>query len=496
MFLFVIRRLLISIPILIASSFLVFGLVTISGDPLDEVLASTRPNRLEQAAALRVRLDLDKPFPERYVKWASGVVHGDFGQNKKGQEVAPILKQALVTTLRLVVLATVLSITLGLAVGILSAVRQYSAFDYSTTFSAFLFFALPVFWLAVLLKQFGAIEFNNFLENPGLSGLAIAILAVFSGVFWSAIIGGSRLRRLAIAAGTGLAAVVLLVLLDRREWFDNPGFSPPVLLLMAVGASALGTLLFGRLGNRRVLLPAVVTAVVGLAGSWVFSSWIESPDWSRLLLLAAMSIGLGLICGAALGDIDRRGAMSAGAVTAIFVGFIVLADQLISAWKPGRTIATVGPQSPNLKGTFWERMIDYGGHQILPSLALALIGFATFSRFTRASMLETMKSDYVRTAKAKGLPQGRVILRHAFRTALIPVTTVIAVSFGGVIAGATITENVFSWKGMGTMFVEGLRDTDPYPIMATMLVVSLSVVLFNAIADVLYAYLDPRIRLD
>ena len=142
---------------------------------------------------------------------------------------------------------------------------------------------------------------------------------------------------------------------------------------------------------------------------------------------------------------------------------LVIADRFLSTWAPGRTIATVGPQTPNLEGTFWERMIDYFGHQILPTLALALIGFATFSRFTRASMLETMNSDYVRTAKAKGLRPTQVVLRHAFRTALIPVVTVITLSFATVIEGAVITETVFGWEGMGQLFVDQPPRRRPVP---------------------------------
>src|SRR5829696_7856137 len=126
MFLFIVRRMLVSIPILIASSFLVFGLVTISGDPLEELYGRQTPNLEQIIAQRRIALELDKPFPERYLAWASGVITGDWGKNKNGQDVGPILGDAVITTLRLVVLATAISIMLGLAVGILSAVRQYS----------------------------------------------------------------------------------------------------------------------------------------------------------------------------------------------------------------------------------------------------------------------------------------------------------------------------------------------------------------------------------
>ena len=131
---------------------------------------------------------------------------------------------------------------------------------------------------------------------------------------------------------------------------------------------------------------------------------------------------------------------------------------------------------------------------IMPGLVLGATSIAYVSRLTRATLTENLRSDYVRTAKAKGLPGAQVILRHAFRTALIPVITVATISFATVIEGAVITETVFGWRGMGRMFIEGLTEVDPYPVMAFLLVVSVSIVLMNAIADVLYAVLDPRIR--
>jgi len=218
-------------------------------------------------------------------------------------------------------------------------------------------------------------------------------------------------------------------------------------------------------------------------------------SWTRMFVLTVITLGTGAGVGALVGgEIDRSAAMRAGMLSAFLVGCIVSFDRFISAWEPGRTIATIGPKTPNFEGNFWETMVDYAGHQILPSLALALIGFATFMRFTRSSMLDTLKSDYVRTAKAKGLPATQVVMRHAFRTALIPVMTVITISFATVIEGAIITERVFAWKGMGSLFVEGLVDVDPYPVMGFLVITSISIILLNALADIMYAYLDPRIR--
>ena len=494
MFFFIIRRMLVSIPILLASTFLVFGLTTMAGDPLEQLRQSQSPNKQVQIAAMRDRLELDKSVPERYIKWLKGVPKLDFGKTRNGQDVWPILKQAMITTLRLVVLAVVLSVLLGLAVGILSAVRQYSLFDYGATFAAFLCFSLPVFWLAVLLKEFGAIKFNNYLTTPGLSAAGIILLSVIAAVFFWGVVGGSWKRRL---LGGGLALLVSLLIfwqIDQRHWLDNPGLSRPVLLLIGVVGALAGTAAFSVPGNKRVLGPALLAAVGGVVSTYFLGDWLFKPDWSRLALMALMAIGFGVIVGLLLGGIDRAAAARAAVFAALFTGGGILFDEFISAWTPGRTIATVGPQTPNLTGTFWPRMIDYAGHQILPSLALALIGFAGYSRFTRASMLETLNSDYVRTARAKGLAPTQVIMRHAFRTALIPVTTLITLSFGSIIEGAVITERVFAWKGMGTMFISGLTDVDPYPVMGFLLIVSLAIIFFNAIADILYAYLDPRIR--
>lgn len=494
MFAFIVRRILISIPILIASTFLVFGLTTMAGDPLASLRQSQSPNRDQMIAAVRDRLDLDKPVPERYGTWLKGVVTLDFGTTRGGQDVWPVLKQAMITTVRLVLLASVLSVLLGLGVGILSAVRQYSVFDYGATFAAFLCYALPVFWLAVLLKEFGAIRLNNYLTHPGLSVTGIVLLSVIAGLFAMVVAGGSWRRRLIAGGGVAAVSAVGWSIVEATDWMRNPGLSRPVLLLGALCAAAASAALFSTPTNRRVLIPAAATAVLGVGATYVMGSWLSDPNWSQLIVAGLVAVGVGVLLGVAFGGIDRAAAARAGAFTAVMTGLLIMFDQFISAWKPGRTIATVGPQTPNLRGDFWARMIDYAGHQILPSLALALISFATYSRFTRASMLETLNSDYVRTARAKGLAPTQVVMRHAFRTALIPVATIVTLSFGSVIEGAVITERVFGWSGMGTLFIRGLTDVDPYPVMGFLLVVSVAIIAFNALADILYAYLDPRIR--
>jgi peptide/nickel transport system permease protein len=114
----------------------------------------------------------------------------------------------------------------------------------------------------------------------------------------------------------------------------------------------------------------------------------------------------------------------------------------------------------------------------------------------RASMLEVVNSDYVRTARAKGLPEPKVTLRHALRNALIPLVTVSALNFGALIGGAVITETIFSLDGMGPYFLNNLFSQDVYAVMAWLMVTAVAVIGFNLIADVAYGYIDPRIRYD
>jgi peptide/nickel transport system permease protein len=325
---FVMRRLLIAIPLLLLSSILVFCLVLAAGDPLED--ARGKPNNAAQIAALTRLYNLDQGPVQRYVTWFTGFVRGDWGKDRTGQEVRPQIYQAIQVTLRLVLIAQFLAIILGLTVGIISAIRQYTAFDYTSTAISFLFYAMPVFWFAVVLKEYFAIKVNDVIEG------------------W----GGPR--------------------------------------------------------------------------------WIQ----------------------------------------------------------------TTGSSDINFHGGMWDRFLDYAAHGLLPTITLTVIAYAGYSRFMRASMLETMSTDYVRTARAKGISEKRVIMRHGFRNALIPVTTAIAIDFGFILAGAVFTEKVFSWQGMGKLLVESVTKLDVNMLLAWVMVTAVMVVLFNIIADVAYAYLDPRIRLE
>ena len=135
-------------------------------------------------------------------------------------------------------------------------------------------------------------------------------------------------------------------------------------------------------------------------------------------------------------------------------------------------------------------------HLILPTVVLSLVYIATWSRFTRSSMLEVIRTDYMRTAAAKGLDKLTIILRHGLKNALIPVVTIIALSLPGLFAGAVVTETIFAWPGMGRLFFNALGQFDFSLLMGYLLIVSFLVVFFNLVADIAYAWLDPRVKYD
>jgi peptide/nickel transport system permease protein len=141
-------------------------------------------------------------------------------------------------------------------------------------------------------------------------------------------------------------------------------------------------------------------------------------------------------------------------------------------------------------------LLDRIQHLALPVLTLVVLTIAAYSRYMRASMLEVINSDYVRTARAKGLVERRVIMKHVFRNALIPLVTVVALDFGGIFGGAIVTEQIFTLDGMGNYFITSLQAADPYPVMAWLMITAVMIVVFNLIADIVYGVLDPRIRYD
>src|SRR5918995_3670716 len=319
MFVFILRRLLYSIPVLLATSFLIFTAVSLSGDPAARLKANPRfdQNAIEQ---IEKKYTPDKPIPLRYVYWLKDVTTNKLGNSlTTNQPIWPDIKRVMSHTAQLIITSSLLAILIGVLVGVYSAIRQYSIFDYTATSLSFLGFAMPTFWLALLFQ----------------------ILFVNIYLKW-----------------------------DVRIFY---------------------------------------------------TSGLNNPD---------------------------EGAFS----------------------------------------------LDRLQHLGLPVATLVIIDFALYSRFMRASMLEVINSDYVRTARAKGLPEWRVTIHHVVRNALIPLVTVIALNVGGLLGGAIVTESVFSLDGMGFYFRGKLQQLDIYAVMAWLLVTSVIIILANLLADIVYGYLDPRIR--
>jgi ABC-type dipeptide/oligopeptide/nickel transport system permease component len=163
---------------------------------------------------------------------------------------------------------------------------------------------------------------------------------------------------------------------------------------------------------------------------------------------------------------------------------LIIVFALVLGWLPpgGRVDFLNNP------GLAWKTLI-------LPALTLGLHIAATLSRFTRAAMLEVLHEDYIRTARAKGLSQRRVIARHAIRNALIPIVTVLGIQFGRLLGGAVIVESVFAWPGVGRMVLQAVLNRDYLLVQGALLLLVASFIVINLIVDVLYGVLDPRIRL-
>jgi len=136
---------------------------------------------------------------------------------------------------------------------------------------------------------------------------------------------------------------------------------------------------------------------------------------------------------------------------------------------------------------------DVVRHLVLPSMALAMFTAGRWSRFTRSGMLEVLRQDYIRTARAKGLPERRVVFRHALRNGLIPLVTVVALDLAALVSGAVVTETVFAWPGMGNLLIQSITSVDYPTLLAILMLSSFAIVVSNLLADVLYSVLDPRI---
>lgn len=501
---YIAKRLGISLLILLLGSLLLFVLTINSGDPLEDLRESNAPNRQNLINQRVAFMGLDQPWYERYFDWLSGaskclIGQCDLGVDRKGQDVGAMVMAAAGSTLRLVVLATVFAIAIGITLGIVTAIRQYSGFDYAVTFMAFVFFSLPVFWFAVLLKHYAAIEFNNWIVEAQISPPTIVIVSAVLAFILMAAMGGNWKRRLATFGAAFVVFAGALFYFDAVTWFRQPSIGLPIFAIVALALGALIVQMTSGFDNKSVRNAVATTAVVGTVAYGLMRGTLMSNPSTLLLFVCLLgAIAVALISGFFWGGFSRRQAMTSSFVWALIASLIALADLALSNWagylrEQRRPIPTIGSETPNYESTYWNHFIDNATHLILPTIVLTLISVAAYTRYTRASMLDVLNQDYIRTARSKGISERKVITRHAFRNSMIPLATIVAFDFAGLIGGAVITESVFGWQGMGNMFKVGLQQVDPMPVMAFFLVTGTAAVIMNMIADLAYAFLDPRI---
>ena len=506
---YVMRRLGALVVILFGSSFLLYNLAAVSTDPLAELRLSDAPNKEQLILNLTRELRLDLPPALRYFIWLRGVLgvfvgNPNFGLTRENEPVIDAILGAIPTTIRLVLVATLVAIVLGIALGITSALRQYSRFDYGMTFFAFLLFSLPIFWVAVLLKQYLAIDFNDFLVTAKISPPWIIAFSAATGFFWAAIISGTRKRVITIFAVAFVLNSIFLTAISATEWLAYPRLGPIAIAIIGTGIAFGVTYLSMGLSDKNAIKTTLLMVVVGTISYFPAQPILDS-NRPRLGILGLFVVLLIVsVAGAYLfARIDRGPIIRTSIITSSLIGLLILLDKMMQAWRPYvesddvnyRPVATIGQSTIWLSEvSFWVRVLDFAMHLVLPTLALTLISFAGYIRFSRGTLLDVLNQDYIRTARAKGLTERTVIMRHAFRNTMIPLTTIMVGDIAGIVGGAIITERVFAWQGMGTLFNKAINTFDLNLLMGVILFLSTLAILANLIADLLYSVLDPRIR--
>ncbi|MCM2251662.1 MAG: ABC transporter permease [Ramlibacter sp.] len=223
----------------------------------------------------------------------------------------------------------------------------------------------------------------------------------------------------------------------------------------------------------------------------------------QTLLLTLTAFAFALVTGVSLGVLAalRVGRWSDSAISSSALLFyatpgfwlglmMVLLFSVQLEWMPAFGYETVGSGY-----TGWRRALDIGHHLILPALTLGLFYMAIYARLTRASVLEVSHMDFVKTARAKGMPEQLVVRRHVLRNALLPVITFAGLQAGSLIGGAVLAETVFAWPGIGRLAFDALMQRDYNVLLGVFFVASIMVVLINLATDVMYSWVDPRIEL-
>ena len=243
-----------------------------------------------------------------------------------------------------------------------------------------------------------------------------------------------------------------------------------------------------------------------LGQSYTFSRPVSGLIADRIgptILLVLTALVFAIVVGTLLGVFASRrpDSLASGAVTVLsLVGYampvfwtgILLVILFGKVWP---ILPIAGMKDVRLYGvTGWAAAWDIAQHLVLPALTLSIIYLAQYSRLSRASMLEVLSSDYIRTARAKGLSEWVVVFKHALRNALMPLVTIAGLQFGNLISGAVLVETVFSWPGLGTLALEAILGRDYPTLLGVLTFSSLLVIAANLLTDLSYRWVDPRLR--
>ena len=503
------RRLSLAVLILFGSTFLTYNLAAASGDPLAGLRESTDPKKDVLIRELTRTLNLDVPPPARYFLWLKGALGIFIGKPDFGKTAIlrlPVIDQiaaAIPMTIRLVTIATLLAIVLGITFGILSAIRQYSRLDYSLTFLSFLLFSLPIFWVAVLLKQYMAIEFNNFLARSTIDIVSNVVASAIISVIVTGFVSGTRKRVIITWSVSFVVLVAIFALASATLWFKTPSIGIFGVGILGACVSVGMANVFAGLSNKKALYAGLTSVAVGVAMYYPFDLLAnEATNYLMLAAFAVLMLVVSYFIGYFFTNIDKGPVIRVSMLSAFFVSMFTLLDKFMHVWpdfyeaSEGRPIQTMGSYNITLKtNDFWLSNLDLLTHLILPTTALTLISFAGYLRYSRASLLEVMSMDYIRTARAKGMPEREVILRHALRNSMLPLTQLIAFDIAGIVGGAIITESVFGWRGMGSLANEAIQSQDLNLLMGTFAISAFLAIMATLAADLLYSVLDPRIRI-
>lgn len=250
----------------------------------------------------------------------------------------------------------------------------------------------------------------------------------------------------------------------------------------------VSTLAQGDLGYSRTYR----VPVTDLLGPRLWNTFVLSMAAMVFSLVVAIPLGImsALKPGGRLDSFLNFFSFAGISIPSFWLGIMLIIIFAVKlGWFPAGGTQTIGLEDASI----WARIVDSSYFLVLPVLSLSIQGIGRFVRFTRSAMMEALRNDFIRTAKAKGLPRSVVLWRHAFRNALIPLITVVALSISSVFSGAILTETVFSYQGVGKLVFDSIIAND-FNVAMVSFIISISMVLImNLVADILYGFADPRI---